>query len=151
MFSLRKNRNKKSIYLNRFYRGIVTLFSKEISRSKNFIVKTLYFYLKSTILFAFLLITDQKYYKRFRLDYIKVWTNVFFHFHIKGWLSLYHSLHLFHQRIIYYQFSTWKILLNAAKIRNHEEILIQAEELKEEEVPVLQYHRQCYQQFTHKS
>ena len=25
------------------------------------------------------------------------------------------------------------------------------EELKEEEIPVLQYHRQCYQQFTHKS
>ena len=35
-------------------------------------VKTLHFYLKSTPLFAFLLITDQKYYKRFRLNYTKV-------------------------------------------------------------------------------
>ena len=49
------------------------------------------------------------------------------------------------------KFSTWKVLLNAAKIRNHERILKQAEELKEEEVPVLQYHRQYYQQFIHKS
>ena len=48
------------------------------------------------------------------------------------------------------KFSTREVLLNAAKIRNHEQILKQAEELKEEEIPVLQYHRQCYQQFTHK-
>ena len=38
------------------------------------------------------------------------------------------------------KFSTWEVLLNAAKIRNHEQILKQAEELKEEEIPVLQYH-----------
>ena len=49
------------------------------------------------------------------------------------------------------KFSTWEVLLNAAKIRNHERILKQAEELKEEETPVLLYRRQCYQQFTHKS
>ena len=49
------------------------------------------------------------------------------------------------------KFSTWQILLNAATIRSHERILKQAEELKEEETPALQYHRQCYQQFTHKS
>ena len=49
------------------------------------------------------------------------------------------------------KFSTWEVLLNAAKIRNHEQILKQVEELKEEEIPVLQYHRECYQQFTHKS
>ena len=62
-------------------------------------------------------------------------------------------MHLFHQRIIYYlaKFSTWEVLLNTAKIRNHEQILKQAEELKEDEIPVLQYHRGCYQQFTHKS
>lgn len=40
-------------------------------------------------------------------------------------------------------------LLNA-KI-NHERILKQVEVLKEEEMRVLQYHRHCYQEFTHKS
>ena len=49
------------------------------------------------------------------------------------------------------KFSTWEVLLNSAKIRNHERISKQAEELKEEEILVLQYHRQCYLQFTHKS
>ena len=41
--------------------------------------------------------------------------------------------------------------LLTAKIRNHEQILKQAEVLKEEEMCVLQYHRQCYQESTHKS
>ena len=63
------------------------------------IVKTLYFYLKSTPLFAFILITDQKYYKPFRLDYT---------------CSNNESL------ITLQTFSTWEVLLNAAKIRNHE-------------------------------
>ena len=42
------------------------------------------------------------------------------------------------------KFSTWEVLLNTVKTRNHEQILKQAEELKEEEIPVLQYHRRCY-------
>ena len=116
-------------------------------------MKTLYSYLKSTVLSAFILITDQKCYKRFRLDYIKVLTNVFSISLLQDDSPcIIHCTCSTNESLITLQkFSTWEVLLNAAKIRNHERILKQAEELKEEEILVLQYRRQCYQQFTHKS
>ena len=40
---------------------------------------------------------------------------------------------------------------NTVKMRNHEQILKKPKELQEEELPVLQYHKQCYQEITHKS
>ena len=49
------------------------------------------------------------------------------------------------------KFSTWEVLLNAAKIRNHEQILKQAGVEGRRNTCFAIPHTQCYQQFTHKS
>ena len=49
------------------------------------------------------------------------------------------------------ELESWKSLLNAAVIRNHEEVLDVAETLKEGEVPQISYHRKCRGIFTMKS
>ena len=87
------------------------------------------------------------------MDYAKVWTNVFSISLLQdGSPCIIHcTCSTNESRITLQKFSTWKVLLNTAKIRKHEQILKQVEELKQEEIPVLQYHRQYYQQFTHKS